>query len=314
MNRNARIVRRAFRASAAALLVAAVAGAAGDAEPGARFETGDVSIAYESIGGGDGTPLVLVNGGPGLDHVYLRAPAFERLGRDRPVVYYDQRGTGRSSALEPGQPCGLAEQIADLEALRAHLGIERFDLLGHSWGGYLAMAYAARHPERVAHLVVVTSAPPRIPDLEPLLDRFFPETVERQRALAFESALGDTDAVTADLTAHMSMLFLDPGHRDRLLARMRAEPFDYAPEVNAALWADLQRFDLTPELRALALPALVVHGRWDVNVPPSVGWAIHRAIPGSELAIFERSGHFPQLEEEDAFVARVAEFLARPAR
>jgi len=281
-------------------------------EKGETFETGGVTIWYEVTGGGPGTPLVLVNGGPGFDHAYLHAGAWERLGRSRPVVFYDQRGNGRSSALAPGQACGLAEQIADLEALRAHLGYERLDLLGHSWGGYLVMAYAARHPERIAHLVIVDSAAPKIQDTAFMFDKFFPEVVAREAALAFAVELGDPSAIQADLDEYLSMLFHDPEHRDAFLARARSGEFRYSQAVNRAVWSDLQRFDLNPELAKFSFPTLVVTGRYDFNVAPSVAWAIHRAIPGSELAIFEKSGHLPQVEEEDAFVARLTAFLATP--
>jgi proline iminopeptidase len=283
-------------------------------ERGATFETNGVTIWYEVTGGGAGTPLVLANGGPGFDHVYLHAGAFVRLGEGRPVVFYDQRGNGRSSPLAPAQPCGLAEQIADLDALRAHLGYERMDLLGHSWGGYLAMAYAARHPERIAHLLIVDSAAPKIQDTAFLFEKIYPETVASEATKAFAVELGDPEAIAADLEEYFSMLFYDQRHLAEFRARARSEGFRYTQAVNRAVWNDLQRFDLNPELGKFRFPTLVVTGRYDFNVAPSVAWAIHRAIPGSELAVFEKSGHLPQVEEEDAFVARVSAFLARPAQ
>ena len=98
-------------------------------------------------GAGSGTPLVVVNGGSGFDHTYLRiATVWDTLGKNRRVIFYDQRGDGRSSPLKPGQSCNLADQIADLEALRAHLGFEKRNILGHSWGGYLSMAYPRATP------------------------------------------------------------------------------------------------------------------------------------------------------------------------
>jgi proline iminopeptidase len=282
----------------------------GAPEAGMTFETGGVKIWYEIRGQGAGTPLVMVNGGPGFDHLYLHANAWDRLAHDRRMVFYDQRGNGNSAPLAAGQPCGLAEQIADLEALRAHLGFETMDLLGHSWGGYLVMAYAARHPERIAHLVIADSAAPKIQDTVFLFKNIYPETTAREDALAFAVELADQQAVAADLREYMSMLFYEPRHRDAFAAR--SSQFKYSQSVNRAVWSDLQRFDLNPELGKFRFPTLVVTGRYDFNVAPSVAWAIHRAIPGSEFAVFERSGHLPFIEEEDAFVARLTEFLARP--
>lgn len=278
--------------------------------PGATFETGGVTIWYEVRGSGPGTPLVVANGGPGFDHSYLLCgDVWDRLAKGREVVFYDQRGNGRSSELKEGQPCGLAEQIDDLDALRAHLGFEKIDLLGHSWGGYLVMAYAARHPDRIAHLMIVDSAAPKIQDTVFLFKNIYPETTAREDALAFAVALGDEKAVAADLHEYMTMLFYTPEAEDAFLARSTS--FVYRQKVNQAVWNDLQRFDLNPELPKFKFPALVVTGRYDFNVAPSVAWAIHNAIPGSELAIFEKSGHLPFCEEGDAFLKRVEAFLSK---
>ena len=130
-------------------------------ESGKTFDGPGGKIYYEVTGTGSGIPLLVVNGGPGFDHTYLHiATAWDTLAKNRRVVFYDQRGDGRSDPLKPGQSCTLADQIADLEALRAHLGFDKIDLLGHSWGGYLSMAYAARHPEHIAHLLIVDFAMP----------------------------------------------------------------------------------------------------------------------------------------------------------
>ena len=288
----------------------AVIAAAGPPEKGQTFDTGGVSIYYEVIGGGSRTPLVLVNGGPGFDHVYMHcSDCWDRLAANRKVVFYDQRGNGRSSAIKEGQSCLLADQIADLEALRSRLGLEKMDLLGHSWGGYLVMAYAARHPDRISHLAIVDSGAPKIQDTVFLFKNIYPETVAREDGLAFAVELGDESAITADLREYMSMLFYSQAARDAMLARFGE--MTYRQSVNKSVWNDLQRFDLNPELPKYRFPTLVMTGRYDFNVAPSVAWAIHRAIPGSELAVFEKSGHLPYCDESAAFAARLEEFLLK---
>jgi proline iminopeptidase len=279
-------------------------------EQGTTFETGGGTIWYEMRGNGPGTPLVVANGGPGFDHSYLHCgDVWDRLAKGRKVIFYDQRGNGRSSDLKEGQPCGLAEQIDDLDALRAHLGFEKIDLLGHSWGGYLVMAYAARHLDRIAHLVIADSAAPKIQDTLFLFKNIYPETTTREDALAFAVELGDEKAIAADLHEYMTMLFYTPEARDAFVARSTS--FVYRQKVNRAVWTDLQRFDLNPELPKFKFPTLVVTGRYDFNVAPSVAWGIHKAIPGSELAVFEKSGHLPFCEEEDAFLKRLEAFLSK---
>lgn len=306
----------------ALLLSAALARGAEKAGPNGRAENGKViktpgaTLYVEVLGGGSAPgaiPLVVANGGPGFDHSYLHvSDVWERLARKRPVVLYDQRGNGRAGALAAGQSCTLADQIEDLEAVRAHLGAPRIDLLGHSWGGYLAMAYAARHGDRVAHLVLCDSAAPKWGDTTFLFKDVFPEGVARQESLGFAETLGDQKAAAASIREYLGMLFVSPAKRDAFLAA--APGFAYSRAINEAVNADLARFDLNPELPKLRMPALVLTGRFDANVAPSTAWKIHHAIPGSRFAVFETSGHLPFFEEPEAFVSTVEEFLGGAAR
>ena len=279
------------------------------AENGKTFETPDATIYYEEMGSSQGTPLVIANGGPGFDHTYLLlSPAWQELTKNRRVVMYDQRGTGRSTGDHKNQTFTLKDQIDDLEALRAHLGIERMELLGHSWGGYLVMAYAAAHPERVAHLFIVDSAAPLFKDTIFLFKEIYPETIERQDAVAFADEMGDKNATAVNLHEYLTMLFYSPEKRDAFVAALPASVF--RKDVNSAVVADLARFDLNPEIRKFKFPVLVMCGRFDINVAPLVAYRIHQAIPGSKFRVFERSGHLPFYEELDAFVKAVEDFLA----
>jgi len=278
-------------------------------ESGTTFDGPGGKIYYEVIGGGKAIPLVLVNGGPGLDHLYLHtSAAWDVLGRNRRVVFYDQRGTGRSSPLKEGQSCTLADQIDDLDALRANLGLEKMLLLGSSWGGYLSMAYAARHPERVAGLILVDSAGPKWDEKSDLEDKVYPEEVEREKSLEFASEFGDKSARDQYSREVFSMLFYSPEKRDEVLASLVGVKFNW--EVNEAVSRDLSRFDLTPELAKFRFPTLVITGRFDMNVAPVFAYQMYRAIPGAQFAVFEKSGHLPFTEEPGAFARRVETFLS----
>jgi proline iminopeptidase len=291
------------------LILVALPLAAADTETGKTFETNGVTIWYEIRGAGNGTPLIIVNGGPGFDHVYthLGDPVWERFEKNRRVVFYDQRGNGRSSELKPGQSCTLADQIADLEALRAQLGDEKVDLLGHSWGGYLVMAYSARHPEHLHKLVIVDSAAPKWSDTKFLFNEIFPETTAQWDALNFADALGDKKASADGMALYLTMLFYSTQKREAAMPRLLKSDFHKA--VNEAVGADVGRFDLNPELPKFRFPTLVITGRYDINVAPSVAWKIHKAIPGSQFAVFEQSGHIPYFEEPEAFATVLGAFL-----
>ncbi|HXL23538.1 MAG TPA: alpha/beta hydrolase [Candidatus Dormibacteraeota bacterium] len=285
------------------------------ASPGAVTEDGqtiDISgggkLYYHITGGGSGTPLVILNGGPGFDHRHMHiGTAFDTLGKDRRIIFYDQRGNGRSGPLKPGQSCTLADQIEDLEALRTHLKLDKWDVLGHSWGGFLSMAYSARHPEHVAHLIIVDSAAPKFSDTIFLFSQIFPETIERRAAYTFADELGDKAASDAGIREYLTMLFYSAEKRDSFIASIHSDAF--TKEVGAAVQRDIARFDLNPELPKFKFPTLVVTGRYDINVAPLVAYKIHQAIPGSKFVVLERSGHIPFYEQPDEFVAAVESFL-----
>jgi proline iminopeptidase len=297
---------------ATCLVGAASAAPARPSGPGRTFAANGTTLWYEVRGSAAGRPLVMVNGGPGFDHSYvLCSDAWDALSRGRRVVFYDQRGTGRSAALRRGQSCTLADQIADLDALRAQLGAGSIDLLGHSWGGYLVMAYALRHPDRVAHLIIADSAAPKWSDTEFIFKYIFPEGLEHQGRLDFADALGDAASGKQSLREYMGMLFLSPQKRDEFLSH--ADGYHYTRSVNEALNADLAKYDMGPALPTLGMPTLVVTGRYDINVAPSTAWKIHKSIPGSRWEVFERSGHLPYFEEPERFVQVVEGFLGAPS-
>src|SRR4029453_13129430 len=110
---------------------------------------------------------------------------------------------------------------------------------------------------------------------------------EHEDGLAFAVELGDEKAIAADLHDYMTMIFYSPQVRDAFVAR--SSSFVYRQKVNKAVWGDLQRFDLNPELPKLRFPPFFVTGRYDFNSAPSVAYAIHKAIPGSDYAVFEKS-------------------------
>jgi len=281
--------------------------------PGVTFQAPGATIWYEVRGSAVGRPLIMVNGGPGFDHNYvLCSDAWDTLAGRRRVVLYDQRGNGRSGALTKDQTCTLADQVADLDALRAELRADKIDLLGHSWGGYLVMAYAARHPERVAHLIIADSASPKWTDTDFIFKQIFPEGTDRQGALDFADALGDSTAAAKSMQEYLGMLFVSGKKRDEFLSR--SADYHFTRSVNETLNNELNRLDMWPALPRFTMPTLVLTGRYDINVAPSTAWKIHKAIPNSRWEVFEESGHLPYFEEPEKFVKVVEGFLGGPER
>ena len=302
----------------AALIIcctALVVPAAAHEEDGTTFTAPGATIYYEMFGSGSSTPPFVANGGPGFDHQYLHvSDAWDTLAQTRRIIMWDQRGTGRSGPLKPGQSCTLADQINDLDALRAHLGFDKIDLMGHSWGGFLVMAYAARLPEHIVHLIISDSAAPRWSDTLFLFKDVYPDVTAHEDSYAFVSNLNEKDssaAREASTELYESMLFYSAEHRDEFAAKMANDKEYY--EINRAVNHDVARFDLNPEIKKFRFPTLVMCGRFDMNVAPVIAYKIHQAIPGSKFVVFEKSGHMPFFEEPAKFVQVLTDFLSLPA-
>jgi proline iminopeptidase len=273
--------------------------------------TPDVDLAYETFGmAGSATPVIVANGGPGLSHVYmLQNDVWTRLGRHREIVFYDQRGTGRSKRVSADAPFGMDAQVADLEAVRAKFGFAKFDLVGDSYGGLLAMAYAAAHPEHVAKLILSDSAAPAWKDIVRVLPDVFPDVLEQIAASEKNAAAGD-DAADRGIRNHFRMLFYSEENRDAYLAG--AKDLGATPKVGAAVQKATRTLDLTAELPKFNFPTMVITGRYDMNVAPLTAWNIYKAIPGAKFVVFEKSGHLPSYEEPDKYVKVVDAFLSEP--
>jgi proline iminopeptidase len=270
--------------------------------------TTDVDLAYEVYGTPTNqTPVIAVNGGPGLSHVYMiQNDVWTRLSRGRQIVFYDQRGTGKSTHLTPGASQNIEAQVADLEAIRQHFHFQKVDLVGDSFGGFLSIAYAAAHPEHVHKLILSDAAPPALKDIVHLLPQVFPDIDEQDADV--EKKLGDTDAAAQqELLNHFRMIFYSEDLLHKYLANIK--DLGYTPSVGAAVDKAASKVDLTAELPKFKFPTLVITGRYDMNVAPLTAWRMYKAIPGAKLAIFARSGHLPSYEEPDKYVQVVDTFL-----
>lgn len=258
---------------------------------------------------GDGAPVVVLHGGPGAHHDYL-LPGFDALAGGRTLIYYDQRGGGRSP-VGRDVPVGATEHVHDLEALRDLWGLERLHLLGYSWGALLAMLYAVAHPARVASLALVSPAPAaqrERAEYEAILAaRNATPEIRVRRAALQASDLRRTDLEgynRALFELAVAGYFHDPARAAEL------SPFRVTGRTQQAVWESLDPdFDLRPALRRLHVPALVLHGD-DDPIPMSTARATAEAL-GAELVVVHGAGHVPYIEGAAEFVAALDRFLPR---
>jgi proline iminopeptidase len=268
-----------------------------------------VDIGYESFGTqGGALPVIAVNGGPGLSHAYMMMnDLWQQVALHRLVVVYDQRGTGASRDVQKGASQDMDAQVADLEAVRAHLGLEKIALVGDSYGGLLVMAYAAAHPQHVAKMILSDSAAPAWKDMVHLLPQTFPD-VEEQTDAEEKSLEANPDAAArAGLRNHFRMIFYSPEKRDAYMARMG--DLGYEPAVAEAVSKATENIDLSPSLPGFHFPVLVITGRYDMNVAPLTAWRMAHAIPGAKIVFFEQSGHLPAFEEAEKYRSVLESFL-----
>jgi proline iminopeptidase len=272
--------------------------------------TPDVDLAYETYGAaGSAPPVIVANGGPGLSHIYmLQNDVWPRLSHSRQIVFYDQRGTGKSKRVAADASFGMDAQVADMEAVRAKFGFQKFDLLGDSYGGLLAMAYATTHPEYVEKLILSDSAAPSLKDIVRVLPDVFPDVLEQ--IVAREKNSSGSETADQRMRDHFLMLFYSEAKRDAYLAG--AKDLESAPQVSAAVQKAIRTLDLTAELPKFKFPTMVITGRYDMNVTPVTAWKIYKAIPGAKFVVFEKSGHLPSYEEPDKYVQVVDAFLGQP--
>jgi pimeloyl-ACP methyl ester carboxylesterase len=264
----------------------------------------DVALHYRVAGSG---PRTVIVPGAAFD------ADLERLADRHRVVFYDARNRGRSQSITEAARLGFYREVDDLEAVRAHLGLERVAVLGWSYNAGIAACYALTRTVRVSHLVLVAPiaprsdfaidpSPPPAPHLLARLDQLRADGLEARDPAAY---------CREWRKVYVPVLMGDPDRFERLVADPCACANEWPDHVTRALahvFLDLGIYDWGDALRALHTPTLVVHGERD-QIPIESAEAWVDALPAARLLSLPEVGHFPWAEEPDAFFAAVADFL-----
>jgi proline iminopeptidase len=270
----------------------------------------DVSLYVDVVGRGD--PLLLMHGGPSADLWTLGA--FRRLADQRRLVFYDHRCNGRSVGA-PVSSMTWENLTADADALREHLGYDRWAVLGHSFGGHVALEYALRYPERVSRLVLLDTGAdsrwarenaPRVvaergydPAKVELVRRWFNGEFDRHEYLPIFWRIGGAYSSGSPWPA-MARELARGGWRTRI----RPEPFIFAGRRLLDGWSVSRR------LGEISVPTLVMAGRDDFVFPPRCQQELAAGIPGSTLAIIDGAGHNPHDEKPAKVMRTLRTFLS----
>jgi proline iminopeptidase len=273
-------------------------------------------IYYEVIG--RGRPLIVLHGGPGDTHEYF-LPYFLPLARHHKLVFIDERGSGRSQRLSDVSQYTLANMACDVDAARRALGLGDTDVLGHSFGGILAQAYATSYPTHVRRLILAgtgSSAARVNEDFKTIMDSLPASLRDKIEAREAQGVIGPDGAQLQEYRKLADEAELPYNYVVRPPAWSEAgDPISW--EVLTQMWGgrsdfhidgNLKGFDLVPELRRLATPTLIIAGDHDL-VSRATLEQTHSALRNSSVVVLEHSGHMMFVDQSEAFLRAVKGFL-----
>jgi proline iminopeptidase len=278
-------------------------------------EAGDTSLFVVECGDGP-MPLLVLHGGPGLDHTMF-GHSLDGLSDTCRLLFVDLRSQGRSKPADP-QTWTLEQMAADIDALAETLELARYAVLGHSFGAFVALQHAVDFAGRPAASIVSAGIPASryLAHAEENLRRFEPEELRDQvtSSWARESEARTQEDCRAILSDQLPFHFRDL--RDPRIDEMRAALPDmlFSPDIlREAARADYGAIEVEDRLGDVTQPVLVLAGRHDRTCSVAAAEAIARGIPNAELVLFESSAHMMFIEEQDAYLGAVRDFLVRRA-
>jgi len=276
---------------------------------------------YRIVGEGEEPgklPLLALHGGPGMTHDYLE-PMEALAATGRRVIFYDQLGCGQSDQPHNPGMWTVPLYVEEVGAVRAALGLDHVHLLGQSWGGMLGMEYALTQPEGLASFII-ESSPSSMTQWVAEANRLraaLPPDV--QATLLRHEADGTTDdpayeeAMMVFYQRHVFRPAAWPDCLTRSFDQLSENPEVYYTMNGPSefhVTGTLKTWDVTARLGEIHVPTLVLSGQHD-EATPAINETVHRGIPGSESVIFPESAHLCHIEEPEAFLRVVSDFLAR---
>lgn len=263
---------------------------------------------------GKGEPVIVIHGGPGLSQDYL-LPYMERLAQTNFVIFYDQRSCGNSTGeINAGTIC-LNTFVDDLESIRKFFGYKKITIVGHSWGGLLAMQYAIVHPEAIVKLILLNACPPSSEEYSTFQHEVNKRLIPYQdklKAIQESSKFieDDPDTFAKYFRMVLERYCYNPEKMHLINLHMSQRAIVNGHQVSEIFNQNLllKPFNLYKELKNINIPTLIIHGDFD-PVPCSVAQHIHESISGSQYILLKNCGHFPFVEVPDEFFKNLKDFI-----
>lgn len=263
---------------------------------------------------GSGDPIIVIHGGPGLSQDYL-LPQMAILAKSNLLVFYDQRGCGFSLGKVDDKTITIKNFLEDLESIRKALGFKKITVLGHSWGGFLAMKYAIAYPESLDKLILLSTAPATNEDYGLCVKEFEKRNTPIQKQLdeiqkSENFAQGDPETLNSYYKLLFRSYLYDSNKINLLNFIMSQEANIRGGKVNKLLEQNVleKPYNLFPEQKRLDVPTLIIHGESDFILPITAK-KIHENISNSQFILLKNCAHFPYAEEPDDLFNYLEKFL-----
>ncbi len=283
---------------------------------------GGAKLWYETEGKGE--PLLLVAGGPGLSHSYFH-PCFSGLADSNWIVYFDALGRGKSERAKSLAEYTFERDVEEIEGLRKALSLGKINLLGHSYGGMVAQAYALKYPASVRRLILANTMfsgemwQANNDSCNAAIRNQCPEVwerLEKVRAEGYRCSAKEHQEVYCQAPLGL-VHFYNPANAGTF---ERAVQQEFNTEIYFTLGGDdadfliggdIAKLDFRPRLKDLKMPTLIMVGRYDRVSLPKYALQFKQYAPQARYVVFERSGHFPFIEENAETLRVLREFLSK---
>lgn len=264
---------------------------------------------------GKGAPILVVHGGPGLNHSYF-LPHFNKLWSKHQLIFVDQRACGKSSGALDSAQMSLDWFVKDMEAIRKELKLGKVSVLAHSWGGLLGMLYASRYPESVRSLIISNSVSPKVGEYDEQTNQIVNSRYSKDDSTLRSQTLkskafkdGDLEAYKLLFKVSFKQSFFNRQYIDSLNLVLPSD-FVQKRKVLFFMSKELSNYNFYPELNKIRCRTLIIHGDFDA-IPIELAQNINKSIRGSTLRVIKSAGHFPFIERKSDFFDVVEEFMVK---
>lgn len=272
------------------------------------IESNGAKLHFKSFG--EGEPILIINGGPGMNSNGFGDLAME-LGKKYQAIIYDQRGTGKSTLdLVDSNMVTMDLMVKDIEALRIHLKFDKWTILGHSFGGMLGYYYASKHPERVKAMIQSSSGGMDLALLSLINLRDKLTQSEWDSLQYYGNKINEGDTSYATLLKRGEFMAPAYLYKKEFIPVLAERMTQGSAQLNALVWSDLRgiNYDVKESLKSFEPSVLIIHGKNDL-LETSVAETAHNVLPNSQLELLDRCAHYGWLDRPDVYFDLIYDFM-----